>query len=144
MADLRCTISLRQYQSKYLSVWPSDHTDAWLLCAKPVNDSRGTNWILRDIPGTSAKLLIKDGGAANGEVVTWTGGIQNIVLTRPRQEGWDEQVVVLDDVGGGYVAINNHDRDRVLDRSQSPEQDPFVISFKWNGHDNQQWLIHDR
>ncbi len=144
MADLRCRISLRQDQSRYLSVWPSDHNDAWFLCAQPADDSRGTNWILRDIPGSSAKLLVKDGGSGNGEVVTWVGGVENIVLTRPHQEGWDEQVVVLDDVGGGYVAINNHDRDRVLDRSQARDQDPFVISFKWNGGNNQQWLIHER
>lgn len=143
MSDVRCKISLRQDMNAYLSVWKSNHDDIWCLCVRPLNDSNGTDWILRDIPGSRAKFLIKDGGSGGGDYVTWVGGNDRIMLVRPHRDGWEEQVVLLDDAGDGFVAVNNHDRDRVMDRSEAKVTDPFVVSFPWNGGDNQQWFIRE-
>src|SRR6266550_6896562 len=138
MGDVRVRISVRDDQNKYLTVWPAA-LDAWYLCVGPVDDQRGTEWIVRDIPGTTSKLLIKDGAAGSGDVVTWVGGYPDHILVRPYRPGWDEQVVKFDELDGGYVAINNHDKTRVMDRSMGPTDQPFVISFRWNAGANQQW-----
>ena len=51
-----------------------------------------------------------------------------------------EYVIMADDVGDGYVAINNHDRSRVFDAKGAKNSvGTAIIPFRWNGNDNQKW-----
>jgi hypothetical protein len=51
-----------------------------------------------------------------------------------------ELFLLLQPVGDGWVAINNHNASRVMDTNMS---DPnFAVSpYKWNGGANQQWRL---
>ena len=143
MADTRVKISVREDANKYMTVWSSGGTP-WVVCVGAIDAPNGTDWIARDIPGTNSKLLMKSGGAGGGQVVTWAaadGG--HFMYTSPYTPGNEEQVVIFDGLDGGFVAINNHDRSHVMDKSQDRNQQPFVIPFRWNGGWNQQWLLRD-
>lgn len=51
-----------------------------------------------------------------------------------------EFVLICDELQDGYVAINNHDRTRVFDLSQSKTSaGSAIIAFPWNGGGNQWW-----
>jgi hypothetical protein len=39
----------------------------------------------------------------------------SLILIKPHQIGWEEQVCRFDELHGGYVAINNHYKTRVME-----------------------------
>ena len=150
MADARYKISVRQDENRCLSVginkgptseYPTTIYDLALLSADAKN---GTDWIARDIPGTSAKFLIKSGGPGDGQVLTWATGTWGFMLLGDYTPGEQEQIVRFDELDGGFVAINNHDKTHVLDWNHSNPHSALVTPFPWNGGWNQQWLLRDR
>lgn len=152
MADAHYKISVRE-DGKYLGVMvyepvsPTNPSIIWALKVGEVDDLQGTDWLVRDIPGTSSKLLMKRGGSADGQVVTWVGGGEyDLMPLRDYVPGDQEQVVMFDELDGGFVAINNHNKTRVVDRQETkgPRKSAWVIFFPWNGGWNQQWLLRDR
>lgn len=51
-----------------------------------------------------------------------------------------EFYIVLDDVGDGFVAINNHDESLVVDANgDTPSAGASITPWNWNGGDNQRW-----
>ncbi len=150
MADAHYKISVREDENKYLSVGmyktptSGDPTTIYHLALSDVDKAFGIDWTARDIPGTSAKLLIKSGGLGDGQVVTWVGASQDLLLLRDYSPGDQEQIVRFDELDGGFVAINNHDKTHVMDWRTFPLQgSSMVIHFPWNGGWNQQWLLRD-
>jgi len=54
-----------------------------------------------------------------------------------------EFVLYADDVGDGYVAINNHDKSRVLDvRGGNRTAGASIFAWPWNGGENQRWRVY--
>ncbi len=94
-------------------------------------------WSVEPIEGTDGfRLIYSD--VLNGAVTfKSTGDPIGFNITNPYNE---ECVLHADDVGDGWVAINNHDRTRVFDgRGDDPTVGSDVICFAWNGGDNQRW-----
>jgi hypothetical protein len=141
MADRKISLSIKEHPDLFLGVTQGPGPQGYNYTLSALRtDGAGTNWILRDIPGTSAQLLVKDGGVVSGKVVTF-GAKGDYLTLRPYQEGNIEQFVIFMPLDGSYVAINNHDETHVMDRSMRAEDKGWVIAFPWNGGDNQRWGV---
>ncbi len=56
------------------------------------------------------------------------------------EPGNPDYVMMVDDVGEGYCAINNHNRSLVFDvQSSNYANGTLVVPYRWNGADNQKW-----
>jgi hypothetical protein len=52
----------------------------------------------------------------------------------------DDFTIILNDVGGGYVAVNRYDEKRVMDANgDNPGAGAAVTPYPWNGGNNQRW-----
>jgi hypothetical protein len=142
MADRKLSLSIKEDPNIFLSVTggPGPAGYNYTLSA-PRTVSTGINWILRDIPGTSVQMLVKDGGTVSGMVATF-GAKGDYLSLKPYQQGNIEQYMIPMGLDDSYFAMNNHDESHVMDRSQRREDAHWVIAYPWNGGDNQRWSLH--
>ncbi len=141
MADRKLSLSIKEDPNMFLGVTPGPGPQGYnYTLTAPRGTSTGLNWILRDIPGTTVQMLVKDGGTVSGMVVTF-GATGDYLSLKPYQQGNIEQYMIPMALDGPYFAMNNHDETHVMDRSMRKEDAHWVIAFPWNGGDNQRWNL---
>lgn len=97
-------------------------------------------WSIIPLPGTDACYLWNDNASL---YACFTPDDERISL-RPIDVHDPSFIIKLDNVGDGWVAINNSKKDRVFDaKGGAPVSGTPVIQYPWNGGDNQMWQIVD-
>lgn len=142
MADVKITLSIKEHPDLFLSVTGGPGAEGYNFTRTALSTEKtGITWIMRDIPGSNAKLLVKDGAPVSGTVVTFREK-GNYLALEPYQQGNIEQLVIFTrlDNSDCYV-LNNHDETHVMDRSRRNEDKGWVIAYPWNGGDNQIWKL---
>ncbi len=142
MEEVQIGLTVKQSDSIYLGVSVEAGKEKYHYVVTGPGDAKtGTRWVLRAIAGTSAQLLVKYGGTADGLVVTFTDERQYLVM-KPYDPGNIQQYIMVTPHGESLVILNNHNESNVMDRSMYPKDQGFVIGFPWNGGDNQIWKKH--
>ena len=142
MADVQLGLTSKQSDSYYLGVSIGKGREGFYdVITGPGDAKTGTRWILREIAGTNAHLLVKSGGTADGLVVTFTDERQYLVM-KDYDPANIEQYIIVTPQKEPWVILNNHNESNVMDRSMYPNDKGFVIGFPWNGGDNQIWKKH--
>jgi hypothetical protein len=99
--------------------------------------SSAATWNVRSVAGSRALLLQH---VDTGLYLTFG---QSPMEVKPLDPNGTEFYIVLDDVGDGFVAINNHDESLVVDANvhYSDQGVPTgeVTPWNWNGGSNQRW-----
>ena len=97
-------------------------------------------WSIVPLPGTDALYLSND---TAGLYACFSPDSKAITL-RPLDIHDPGFIIKLDDVGDGWVAINNGAKDQVFDvEGGVPSPGTPVIADPWNGTDTQQWRFVD-
>ena len=112
--------------------------DAENVCRVVTYESQGTGatWNLMSLPGNPGLLLQH---IDTGFFLTFGGDSMQV---QPLVPNGVEFYIVLDDVGDGFVAINNHDGSYVVDANgDTPDVGALITPWKWNGGDNQRWRL---
>lgn len=131
-------------ENMYLGIkWPTDpgpvHYQMPTLVVKTLNniDPANENWIVKPIEGTDGFRISRVGDPNSAVTFISTGDPIQLGFLDPTNQ---ESVLHADDVGDGWVAINNHDRTRVFDaRGDYPAPGADVLCEPWNHGDNQRW-----
>ena len=109
-------------------------SDSWLSV-----NSDNHIWSVRSIAGTDGFYLISKSlslaaNSKGSEIPEDPWRADALVPTD------DQFVIRIDDVGSGWVAINNHDKTRVMDaKGSQPIKGAPVLKWRWNGGDNERW-----
>lgn len=101
-------------------------------------------WKVTPVQGTNTFYLTYDtykNKEVSVEVTAYFDGDgNNIALAETLDLSNPEFALILNDVGDGWVAINNHDETRVFDANgDNPKLGASVQAWKWNKGDNQRW-----
>lgn len=143
MGDLKLGLTTQQYPDLYLGVTSGPGKEKFnYALTGPTKSVTGTSWIMRQLAG-KVHLLIKDGGSAGGQVITFRGEREYLTL-QPYEPGNIQQHIVVTPLGDTHtlVVLNNHDETNVMDRSMYDKDAGWVIAFPWNRGDNQIWKMH--
>jgi hypothetical protein len=109
-----------------------------------VSDPNGISWGIHPLFGTQMFYLVH---AATGYVCSFNGGNGNILLIDQQiASGVGQnlgQLITTNDVGEGFVALNNYNLSLVFDvRGASPTPGTNVIGYGWNKGPNQFWRMN--
>lgn len=97
-------------------------------------------WSIVALPGTDACYLSND----SAQLYACFSPNDKRVSLRPLDPFDPSFVIRLDNVGDGWVAINNGAKDQVFDaEGTGPKPGTPVIQYTWNGGDNQRWQFID-
>lgn len=83
---------------------------------------------------------------ASGMAVRFTGAGQQVVadVTPADAAGRLDCLWRMDDVGGGYFAVNNYDRSQVFDvKGGGCDNGTAIVAWGWNKGDNQRWRFDE-
>lgn len=109
----------------------------------PVSDPNGISWGIHPLFGTQMFYLVH---AATGYVCGFNGSNSIQLIDQQVASGVGQnlgQLITTNDVGQGYVALNNYNLSLVFDvRGGPPAPGTPVIGYGWNQGANQFWRLN--
>jgi hypothetical protein len=101
-------------------------------------------WTVTPVEGTNifylSYIIQQNEILIDGTSARFNGDRNTITLDSLYNPREPEYAMILNDVGDGWVAINNHDETLVFDaQGDHPELGASVQGWKWNKGDNQRW-----
>jgi hypothetical protein len=95
-------------------------------------------WTVVPLLGTDSVYLLNLNA---NQFATFSDG--KAIALRPLDVHDPGFIIKLDDVGDGWVAINNTGKDQVFDAQTPAGPATPVIPYRWNGGANQMWKFVD-